>query len=299
MKGEFLGRGYPVAIGGCQGVLKLPSIPEGFAEGGNSSVPLTAPEDRWGLNRDWGTTFQRPSGDAWVKTMAFEVDSSDRADEEIFSQISEGLPKWHSLFLRALAALGFNPNWQYVHQDPENQFAQAVFGYEERPDGSLQDLGRSATPVISVTIPPVVSEALWQEALRRASEESEPKLEYQLLNAAQLHLNQSKFRQALLDAHTAYEIALDAKMRHLLSEKFDGEPLNVLHGSMKQVSVRRKLLTSMDVRLPYTSNEYQSELEEIRNKALHKGEIIGKDAAMRGVKIAGKTIRCLSGPPFD
>jgi hypothetical protein len=133
----------------------------------------------------------------------------------------------------------------------------------------------------------------WRKALDQASADHELPVEHQLLNDARAANARGKWRQAVLDAATAAEVALSRALRAHLARKNDSAVIDALMAG-KTLGALVGLCDKFGVNIPADLLEG---LVRPRNKVIHEALMPASGVAGRSLSLAAAIVTAHSRLP--
>lgn len=296
---QMLGAELVVSLADINGILALP---------GSSSPTNDGPFQRWlspppgassqllagRSNEMWGfdginNDRARAAAKVHAAVMYFDLPDSFSDDEvkERGESIGEAYERWLTLFWQWLEALN-----EVSYLDPNHRTNKQ----EIQLRGLMQDGYRQANitsmdVTLIMGLPPASEETLGV-AIRLASEDLEVPLEHRLLAEARSALRLGDHRQAILDASTATELALNNSVdRELATSGLTANAQTLLDSAYRMLGNRVKLAGALGIALPPRLRE---RLVEPRNRVMHRGLEVDQSGAVDAVAASAEVIRALS-----
>lgn len=271
---DALGETICVVIGGVEGTITLPSLPE-WHEGINDPLrmPLVAPAKAQTWKRDgkpiyWGSPISYPTGRSSVNLALFEfsVSNVDGADAQ---NIYDGFSNWLDLFERYVILLTTQHTRQIVTTDEGPGSIELLYNDEH---GNLKHVFRHSTTTIGI-IEYGIDDSMhlhhFKEAAQLSSENFEPRLEYSLLLEAYNARGNGDFRKAIIEAATALEICLTNR----ILDEFTSQGVSFgkqLMRKFRMLGGRFEL--ARIVNLPLPNKDYEKLIVGPRNEVMHRAE---------------------------
>lgn len=188
------------------------------------------------------------------------------------------LPTWRNLFADWLEATEYTDmtyNGVTVEQ-PDN--IQAYFIPKDKPKTSRRlKSGNPLNYVISTNIQNGIEKKSLMRALKLASTGQSPPGYYQQITSALKYFHNNDYRQCVLDAATAFEMAmtqiLDTRLKELTPIQ-----RKLIEDKYVQIVGLSDSLRKLGVLMP-TKADIQTKIAEPRNSAIHRGKTITKVVA--------------------
>jgi hypothetical protein len=124
----------------------------------------------------------------------------------------------------------------------------------------------------------LVTPSIWVTSLRLASTGSELPLNWQLLVDSLRSLYSGHSRRAVIEAFTAVEVNLREIIRHRVERCGDAAVASVLINQRKTLGPLIKMAEDLGIELP---DDLQPSLVELRNNAVHRGQLPSQDEALK------------------
>lgn len=269
---DSLGKAASVILGGVEGTLTLPSLPEWLEnEKDPLHKPLLGPPPARSWKRGetlicWGCPTSYPDGTADVELALLEfhleVDNAETNAQAIYTTFGT----WLKLFE------------DYVKLQTKQRTSKNVFGGDG--PGRLELLSNDATGLkhISHTAPTSISivmssddESLHFEQFTRAAQLAsnglQPSLHYRMLLEAYIARRNEDYRKAIIEAATALEVCLTTRIMDEFNTKsiFFGEKLLQ---KFRMLGGRFELVRLLEIDLP--AKDYMTLIINPRNEVIHR-----------------------------
>lgn len=135
-----------------------------------------------------------------------------------------------------------------------------------------------------------------RSVLKETSINKKLSIEYSFLKDAEEALSKNDSRKAILDAATSLEIALNNYLEKNLKVPDKRLKTEILKLN-NSLSKKRQLTTFTSLNLPNLN--YQKEVEEFRNRAIHAGKKPNEDEARSVIKIVKESLNFLVKSKFE
>ena len=295
---DCLGKTFTVNIDGTEGQLLTPSLPFNFAnlDVDNARMNLVQPESEPNF-RDhlkWGETASWPHGTSRVRL--FRIEFNSPISETYRKKISTSIHNWIQRMRKNLYAVDYNLDLPSVTSDRVDTEKYYFTLFSPSLGENKVSISDQLPERISVNIPVGLEIERFSEVLRKTSENFTLKLEYQLLKNAQTALRLGNYRESILDAATAFELALtNLLLENLQVERKLKEKILQQNNSIKK---KRDLLDFIDVKLPHKPKKYQN-VEMLRNRAIHIGKEPTKEDAGEAFLTVKEALEQISSSKYE
>ena len=264
-KKEVLGKNYECEIAGIKTRIYFPQYPQ--VDDANPQIgmlnPLLAPEiGKCFKDPDdhsfWGEPMSHPDGNSSVNKIVVSVECDKTQTYEIASKLYKEFEKWTYSFITHLM-LQTKQNLERNRNESEVAFLQL---FEDKNIPNITPL------TISIIIPneaSFASESQIKNAILFANSGKELLLEYQMLLSAYGAIQQNQNRRAIMDACSAFELALVNYIDQYCLSK--GIPPEILIDKYRSLGERIKLTRKLDTKFP--QKDYIKLVVEPRNSLMH------------------------------
>lgn len=299
ISGECLNKTFELEINSIKGYLKTPKLPPKYtSENEYHTHNLEHPDSDIKFTDDyidWGETNSWPTGNSFVQNFLLEFEF---INEEVFKnsifKIEQEISNWIQRFTTNLYSSGYNIdlNLLTVHDEYQDNFN---FFYRDTKTGNIKKAIEGKPSNLSVIVRDPLSIENFKMIINATSKYKNLRLEYILLKDAQQALSEKTYRKSVLDSASAIEVSLTNNLKNNL-----GLENGLLYEVLKMnnsISKKRKLLKYTGIKLP--SHNYQRDLEDIRNRAIHAGRKPNQNEARKIYSIANEIIPILSPEKFE
>ncbi len=278
---DSLGKTASVMLGGVEGTLTLPSLPEwGESEEDPLHKPLLGPLPArlWKRGEtpiSWGRPTSYPTGTATVELALLEFPLEGENTDTNAQKIYAAFGSWLKLFE------------EYVKLITKQRTRKRVFGGDG--PGHLELLSDDATGLkhISRTSPTSISiemrsddESLhleqFTEAAQLSSNGLRPCLQYRMLLEAYSARRNEDYRKAIIEAATALEVCLTIR----IIDEFNAQGISFgkkLLQKFRMLGGRFELIRLLEINLP--EKDYMMLVINPRNKVIHRASFPDKGMA--------------------
>lgn len=278
---DSLGKTASVLLGGVEGTLTLPSLPEwGKNEEDPLHKPLLGPLPARSWKRGetpifWGSPTSYPTGTASVELALLEFPLKTENPDTNAQEIYAAFGAWLKLFE------------EYVKLITKQGTSKKVFGGDG--PGHLELLSNNATNLkhISRTSPTSISieinsddESLhlekFIEAAQLSSNGLQPRLQYQMLLEAYSARRNEDYRKAIIEAATALEVCLTIR----IIDEFSTQGISFGEKLLKKFRMlggRFELIRLLEIDLP--EKDYMNLVINPRNEVIHRASFPDKEIA--------------------
>lgn len=299
ISGECLNKTFELEINSIKGYLKTPKLPPKYtSENEYHTHNLEHPDSDIKFTDDyidWGETNSWPTGNSFVQNflLEFEFINEEVLKNSIF-KIEQEISNWIQRFTTNLYSSGYNIdlNLLTVHDEYQDNFN---FFYRDTKTGNIKKAIEGKPSNLSVIVRDPLSIENFKMIINATSKYKNLRLEYILLKDAQQALSEKTYRKSVLDSASAIEVSLTNNLKNNL-----GLENGLLYEVLKMnnsISKKRKLLKYTGIKLP--SHNYQRDLEDIRNRAIHAGRKPNQNEARKIYSIANEIIPILSPEKFE
>ncbi|MFV8333678.1 hypothetical protein [Flavobacterium sp. GSP14] len=293
---ECLGREFPINISGIDGLLVPPSIDETFYEE-KKLGPLKAPSlgaIRFVEDFHWGSVNCWPTGDSEIRACKIIFPN---IQEEMFeidgNKIINGLNEWRKLLIENISVELKEDYRGKPRVITSKGYGYSGFGLFKKITGSNKHfLPQEEKETIIIYLRHFkFNQNSLQEILNITSQKKKPLLPFYFFLDAEKAKFEYNYRKSILDSATAIEISFSLIIRNFLpyQEKLN-KYITAKHNTLR---LKRDLLKTLDVKLPFTENEYTKNLDEIRNRVIHGGYFPSQSEIQLALKITEQTLYSL------
>lgn len=298
LKGNCLGKSFPVNIGAVSGILMTPLLPSNYSEnGGVGSLPLIEPDSKMIFGREgdkFGRTVRWPDGDSFVTRFILIFSDLKKNQKKIAEkEISKNIQNWLERLRENFFGIGYNIESRMISEENKLIKSAALFSLEKgskHPKGILD-----ATMKINVSIPNFIDQSKFGEIIKITSSGMRLRLEYQFLKDADTELSNGNLRKSVLDSATALEIGLKSCLKNELN--MEQKLFLEVMSNFNSINKRRELLKHTSIKLP--NYGYKENLEDLRNRAIHSGYNPSVEEATKAYKIVKDTLPYLIEDKFS
>lgn len=293
---DCVGKTYPIKIAGYNGVLAMPRYkPEYLKSAGSKSHPwlikpfklkLKLPEGFF-----WGISSNPVFGGSSIRACAlfFEVDDQKDADT-IGATIYKVLLDWRMLLHLNISVV----QKRDIRAKRKHAYIAPSAMEQIRLVNTTTNLPYCEyeyyEPIKLRDFPYVLGDKDIIQILNYTSDGVYPHIAYILLTDAEAALNKEDFRKTILDAATALEVCFTAKIEELLT--LDDDMKKYVSKHIQALAKKGEFIQKFHG-LPQKNDEYRRRLYEIINKAIHEGETVFKDDAIKAYKLVEEAISFL------
>ncbi|EGR3462154.1 hypothetical protein C4D00_RS24585, partial [Vibrio parahaemolyticus] len=291
-----LGKSYPIKLGGVNGVIHMPHLPN-WAE--DESDPLwkllTPPEPAIGWKQGaepifWGRPNRYPCGHSSVHKILLQFHANDaEVDGKL---IYEAFVSWLNLLLDYLEVMS---NQNVRIEQTLNSYGDNFHLFQWDENGKKQ--GISENKLITICLDnwqKNITHAQFLEACSLASSGAPLKLTYKLYLEANRAFLQKDYRKTVIECGAAIEnaltelISLELSTRGLSDEEIG---LRLSHPSNKTLGGRFNLADSqLHLNLLQQEYRYRELLVEPRNNAVHEAEFVSQQVARKAIDYTCKLL---------
>ncbi|MFB9904617.1 hypothetical protein [Allokutzneria oryzae] len=211
--------------------------------------------------------------------------------EEAGLQLKENLESWR-INLRDWIEVGTRISLSQASVERFDAHDELQLWYSNQEGGHTLPLGSVMGPAIELSSA-AVSRACWQSVLEKARIGERPPAEHLFLRDARVNLKKMDFRRSVLDSATATELALVG----LIKREADGFPgafgsvmVDFVRSSHGGIAGYLDFLKSLGVRL---SGRIKSCVAGPRNLAIHTGDMLGREIALKALEVASEVVDLL------
>lgn len=240
--------------------------------------------ERDGLSMSYGRVNEAKNG----KIQAFccnkiVISSQEKIGHKNANEISKKLTTWKKTFLFWIEVImRVDLEQPSLNVDCKN-FAESYF---IKADDTIA-LNKNKQK-INIIISKTITESDLEKSLLLSKNLTPPPTYYLFLLSSRKHFNQKEYRQSVLDAATAFEIALTEMLDRKLSQNTILER-ELLNAKCRQISGLHDCLTKLDIEMP-NWNEIKKNLTSSRNNCIHQGKEITLDDAKSALEFSTKFI---------
>jgi hypothetical protein len=293
LKANCLNKSFYIKINGISAELITSSLPKNFKDKRDDyRNNLIQPDKGIMFNKsfDWGQPFSWPSGESSVARfkIILELPEEHRL-EDVKNELINETENWIDRFEDNLYIIGYNIHISNVETEDQNLF-RIDYYYNSQEDEKIEMLQSDKIESLTIKIGNSIDLKDLIYVLDITSEGKDLCLEYVLLQDSQIALDQSEYRKSVLDCATAFEIGLTKYLKSNLSIS-NVDLLNKILKMNNSIFKKRELLKFTSLTLP--NYDYQKNLEELRNRAIHDGKDITKDEAELAYKMVTQALKLL------
>lgn len=269
---SVLSKSVKIEIGGIKGKLLMPSLPEWDRNVKDPlSLPLLPPNPikTKKFNDklfDWGSPQSYPNGNSLVRLALIEFKLKNNF-EEAAQKIYKGVDNWLNLFEKYVILM--------TKQGTYNMISISQYGRNIKlfkiDDNKIVRISNPEVPNIKIRLLKEDKYLNYNQLVKAASYSSkliEPKFEYKILLESYYARKEGDYRKAIIEAGTALEICLSAK---IVSE-FKNQKIRFgdkLLKKFKMLSGKFELAKLIGIKIP--DKDYKKLIIEPRNDIVHRG----------------------------
>lgn len=293
---ECLNQKFDIEINGAKGFLISPSLPEKPKDNKIVGAVLSHPKSHIKFNEfEWGHVNSWPDCDSEVSRFIIEFQYNNKKDfNKIKIKIDLGIEDWIIRFRENLFAVEYNIDVPKVWIE-NNLNNKCGFYYMKEKGKQTDRIQFSKMDQVNVIIDSAIDINDFSLILDVTSQNKRLKLEFQLLKDAQSALLTGNYRKSILDCSSAFELALTNAIKKDL--KINEDLINEILKMNNSISKKRNLINFTQYKLP--KHNYQKDVEEVRNKAIHIGSTPTELEARNAYKIVKEVIYLLSDYKFE
>jgi HEPN domain-containing protein len=296
---ECLDKSFSIAINGIKGTLLTPSLPLDYSiKESNLGAKLMQPKSQIQFREDginWGRPISWPDGDSDVHGFMIEFDYSELAEvEEIGIKIKAGIENWIKRFRVNLFAFEYNIDSPGIKVENNLNDICEFFYKPNEKEGPLQAFENDPQKV-NIFIYGPINLNDFEQTLKVTSDNKSLILEYQLLKEANLALKTENYRKSILDSASALELSLTNAIKREI--KINEELLDEILKMNNSISKKKTLMKFTQYKL--SEYNFQRDIEDIRNKAIHIGKTPTEIEARTAYLLVKEVIARLSIEKFD
>jgi hypothetical protein len=299
VEAECLGKAFDINLDGIPAILKTPKLSSKFKalDCNVDNSDLDAPECEIQFSKDfinYGRTVSWPNGESWVYALLIEIEYDEKTDLVALGiKINLSFPKWISRFRKNLFIFGHNfDSPTFINQEEDDYHFDFYLKPSVKSKPTRAFSGNSE--IIRSVFKEHISLSDFKQSLIATSENKQPILEYLLLKEAEISLVSENYRKSILDSATALELCLTNTIKREIV--IDSDLLDEILRLNNSISKKRKLIKFTKQNLP--NYNYEKEIEDLRNKAIHIGKNPTKFEAEKAFKISKEVIDCFSVEKF-
>jgi hypothetical protein len=287
---------FPIKISGVSGTLMMPRLPNPFVETDDRNYPpLISPRPNINFQMydapiDWGDVFQFPEGESTVKSAIIEFSDIHDPEKAKSQQIYKDFGLWVDL-VEQYVSLQTKQNAYRRFSIKSNYNGVNIYSSTQDSFERIQD---NSHPSFAISIggnDELLQKTQFEFALNCASNRLPLKQEYNMLLDAYNANAKGDYRKALIDAASAVEIGLTSRIVSEFRNQGISFGTNLLK-KFQMLSGRLELLKIVGVSIP--DRNYQNNIIEPRNKAIHKGAFPTEEETRTALKEASQLLTFLS-----
>ncbi len=299
---DALGQTVDVSIESHAGKLTLPSLPDWEEQEEDRFAPLRkpllgpAPAQTWKRGEGlihWGQPKSYPARDASVKLSLIEFPLHSNDLESGAKEIYEGFGKWVALFEKYIMLLTTQNTRAVVTGNDGPGRIELLINENDELRHISRKISQSFTIEISRNDETLHLEQL-SEAARLSSHGFLPRFEYRLLLEAYAARKREDYRKAIIEAATALEICLTAR----IMKEFETQRVSFgekLLDKFRMLGGRFELVRILGISLP--DKDYKSLVINPRNDVIHRADFPEKALANQVISEVRELLLLLS-PQF-
>lgn len=290
LKAECLNRKFQIKIDNFKGKLLTPSLPKDFSEKSvDYRKPLVQPKSIISFNEhlDWGRPYSWPSGDSELINFMLEIEIDEKAfDDEQKNLLLDGTEKWIERLKNNLYSFDYLLEYNGLKVISSNHLG---FDYYFKVDGQKPERLKSnrENKVEIKLLDNAIDLKTFKNVLKSTSQNKSLCDEYKLIKDSQIALENNEFRKSIFECASALELCLTNVLKRKL--KVNNEKLKT-HILKMNNSIEKKiqLLGTIDIELP--PNNYQKDVSQIRNRAIHAGVDVNEKEAENAFRIVKQAL---------
>ncbi len=296
---DALGHSIPVSLGGVQGRLELPALPDWSTNNSDPlNSPLLGPGDAklWRQGDrliDWGRPRSFPSGVSEAKKLLLYFDVAESAVDAEADKIHRAYDNWRALLISYLELV------TKQRRRPELR----VVGPESLDLFFWSAKAKKGVPANAVHVSLEINALDENAALTRtqllqicdlASRSIEVKLEHRLQLAAYRAYSSGDYRKAVIETAAAAEMSLTSA----ILRNFEAAGINYGNGLLKKFrTLGGRLELARLVQLPIPDLNLKSLLVEPRNQVVHQAHFVDERQSLKAVVATDEILGLLSPIP--
>lgn len=267
-----LGKSVEIVIGGIKGRLLMPSLPEWDKNVKNPLLlpllppnPIRTKKFNYKLF-DWGSPQSYPHGNSLVRLALIEF-KLENSIGNVPQKIYKGVDAWLNLFEKYVILMTKQGTYNMISV---NQCGKNVKLFTI-DDNKIVRISNPEVPNIKIHLLNEDKYLSYSQLVKAASYSSkliEPKFEYKILLESYYARKEGDYRKAIIEAGTALEICLTAK---IVSE-FKKQKImfgDKLLKKFKMLSGKFELAKLIGIKIP--DKDYKKLIIEPRNDVVHRG----------------------------
>lgn len=286
---ELLGHKERVVIGGIEGFIEFPSLPQpikidpGF---------LISPEvaKTWMHGDDpvyWGRVANVLEGVSRVERILFQFQVTENTLQSSARRIEENFIQWRNLFneyLEIVCDKRFEDSVEVIREYSRLE----LLSYDEE---NLKKIpGRGIEIRCNVVVDhPSLKKDQFETICQYCNSLKVPSLEHRLQNEAHRAFRKKDYRKAIIETAGAAEIALTAAVKSLLIQS--GVDVNKRLNEYKMLGRRYELAKILGLNLP--AIDYKVLLIDPRNEVVHEANFANAQVAKTAINAVGDLLNLL------
>jgi hypothetical protein len=236
----------------------------------------------------WGQPFQHATGHSVVEAAVLRFEIDEALAQTKGGAVLRALRPWFRVvrnWISAMTGQDLDANGKPFHYIRSGTEYVQLWGFGS--DGKSFTV-RDPDPTLLITQPidVIVTRKVWQKAVELASAEQDVPIEHLLLNEARAAGARGKWRQLVLEAATAAEVALSAALRARLAPANEAPVIDAMM-ARKTLGALVQLCDRLGVLLP---PDTQLALVKPRNDAIHAAVTPTPEVASKAFTIATSII---------
>lgn len=295
MSKSALGKIYPIKIGGIDGTIHTPYLPNWSEEEKRPlQKPLIPPDVavKWRQGGDifWGKPCGYPEGDSLLHKVLFVFEVENLEDDG--KKIKKSFISWFHLLLDYIEILS---NQNARTDQSLNIYGDSFNVFYWQHNGKAKGISSTESVVISLdNWQKCIDSEIFLRACKLASSGLQPKLSYKLYLEANKAYLQKDYRKTVIECGTAIEYALTEKIISVFKTcgKSSCEILRLLDQRGNKTLGGRFNLADERLNIDLLQNEYDYRKVLIgpRNDAIHDGQFISERDARRAIEYTQKLL---------
>ncbi|TDY23588.1 hypothetical protein B0G81_3971 [Paraburkholderia sp. BL6665CI2N2] len=294
---DVLGHREVISIGGVQGTIEFPALPEWSpTESDPLSMPLVPPQTAKDWKRGsepfwWGRPTRYPAGYANVTCVLLEFVVPDSELKSTGNQIRDAFMQWRSTFNDFLELITKQRRTRVVEVTGE---VSGLHMFYWDADGKHAWAYDDNIHVTITTTPgdPYLNLAQLKQICSLCSSNVRPSLEYSLQLDAYRALRTADYRKAVIDSATAAEVVLTKAIVKRCNELGDDPEKCLKERKHRTLGGRLALARKLAISLP--DIDLHQQVVEPRNDAIHEGKVMAKSTATQAVNAVDDLLALLN-----
>ena len=288
---DALGHRENVTIGGINGVLETPSLPNSLSDGRRRLVPPKA-ATTWKCNNDplfWGYEIVYPDGIVRLTELLIEFQVPASKIHDHSKLVKESLRSWCSTFFDFHDLLTKDPIARVSRDTDSVQHELFILDASNRKTVPYQQTLRFSSPVTSGRY--ALDRANLSEICKLCSIGSQPSLPYRVQLQAYRALMEKDYRKAVIESAVAAEIVLT----QALEKYFKSAGLSYgdkIMQKFRTLGPSFELAEIVGVTLP--NLKFQEKVVKPRNLAIHQAKSFERSEASSVVRAVDQLLQMLS-----